>query len=117
MCSTAPPQPTSRSSTVTSSPSRARSCPRHSASPSRPAALVRGLGAFVTADDGPGAVALLREGDADWFRYGHLEAVRAAVGVPPGTPGVAPAPMAPGDAVERLTRAMEVASASPHWPL
>jgi coenzyme F420-0:L-glutamate ligase / coenzyme F420-1:gamma-L-glutamate ligase len=81
----------------------------------RPAALVRGLDAFVTPEDGPGAAALLREDDADWFRSGHLESVRAAVGVPPGAAGVAPAPMVPGDALQRLTRAVEVALASPHW--
>ena len=81
----------------------------------RPAAVVRGLGAFVTQEDGPGVAALLREGDADWFRYGHLEAVRAAVGAPPGTPGIEPAPMVPGNARERLLRAVNVALASPHW--
>jgi coenzyme F420-0:L-glutamate ligase/coenzyme F420-1:gamma-L-glutamate ligase len=81
----------------------------------RPAALVRGLDAFVTADDGPGAAALLRDGDADWFRHGHLDAVRAAVGVPPGTDAVPPAPMLPGDALDRLTRAVDVAGASPQW--
>ena len=81
----------------------------------RPAALVRGLGALVTAADGPGAAALLRTGAGDWFRYGHVEAVRAAVGVPPGTPGVDPAPAAPGTVAERLQRAVDVALASPHW--
>jgi coenzyme F420-0:L-glutamate ligase / coenzyme F420-1:gamma-L-glutamate ligase len=82
----------------------------------RPAALVRGLAELVTDDDGPGAAALLREGDADWFRLGHLEAVRTAVGVPPGTPGVDPVPAPPGSAADRLSRAVEVACASPHWP-
>jgi coenzyme F420-0:L-glutamate ligase/coenzyme F420-1:gamma-L-glutamate ligase len=82
----------------------------------RPAALVRGLGDLVTDDDGPGAAALLREGDADWFRLGHLEAVRTAVGVPPGTTGVAPAPAPPGPLAERLARAVDAACASPHWP-
>jgi hypothetical protein len=41
--------------------------------------------------------------------------VRAAVGVPPGTPGIEPAPMVPGNARERLLRAVHVALASPHW--
>jgi coenzyme F420-0:L-glutamate ligase/coenzyme F420-1:gamma-L-glutamate ligase len=81
----------------------------------RPAALVRGLGELVTDEDGPGAAALLREGDADWFRLGHLEAVRTAVGVPPGTPGVGPAPAPPGSATDRLGRAVRVACVSPHW--
>jgi coenzyme F420-0:L-glutamate ligase/coenzyme F420-1:gamma-L-glutamate ligase len=83
----------------------------------RPAALVRGLGDLVTADDGPGAAALLREGDADWFRFGHVEAVRAALGLPPGTDGVAPVPLIPGDAAERLRRAVDVALAAPMWPV
>jgi coenzyme F420-0:L-glutamate ligase/coenzyme F420-1:gamma-L-glutamate ligase len=82
----------------------------------RPAALVRGLADLVTDDDGPGAAALLRAGDADWFRLGHLEAVRTAVGVPPGTPGVDPAPAPPGTAAERMARAVQVAVASPRWP-
>jgi coenzyme F420-0:L-glutamate ligase / coenzyme F420-1:gamma-L-glutamate ligase len=81
----------------------------------RPAALVRGLAELVTDEDGPGAAALLRESDADWFRLGHLEAVRTAVGVPPGTSGVGPAPAPPGSAAERLGRAVEVAYASPQW--
>ncbi len=82
----------------------------------RPAALVRGLDVFVTDEDGPGAAALLREGDADWFRFGHLEAVRAAVGVAPGGDHVPPAPVEPGSAEERLRRAVDVATASPCWP-
>src|SRR3954469_12838092 len=82
----------------------------------RPAPVVRGLADLVTDDDGPGAAALLRAGDADWFRLGHLEAVRTAVGVPPGTPGVDPAPAPPGTAAERMARAVQVACASPHWP-
>lgn len=82
----------------------------------RPAALVRGLADLVTDDDGPGAAALLRDGDADWFRLGHLEAVRSSVGVPPGTAGVAAAPAPPGYPADRLARAVEVACASPHWP-
>ena len=80
----------------------------------RPAALVRGLGALVTAADGPGAAALLRTGPGDWFRYGHVEAVRAAVGVPPGTPGMPLVPLVPDDVAERLARAVTVALASPH---
>jgi coenzyme F420-0:L-glutamate ligase/coenzyme F420-1:gamma-L-glutamate ligase len=48
-----------------------------------PVAVVRGLEALVDDDDGPGASALLRSGGEDWFRYGHVEAVRSALGVPP----------------------------------
>lgn len=49
-----------------------------------PAALVRGLATFVTDDDGPGARSLLRAPASDWFRLGHVEAVRASLGVVPG---------------------------------
>src|SRR6185437_7775836 len=48
-----------------------------------PAVLVSGLGPYVSAEDGPGAAAILRgRGRSwwqDWFRYGHVEAVRAAL--------------------------------------
>jgi coenzyme F420-0:L-glutamate ligase/coenzyme F420-1:gamma-L-glutamate ligase len=81
-----------------------------------PAALVRGLGVWVTDADGPGARSLLRGPDGDWFRWGHVEAVRASVGLPPGSPDVQPAPLAPGTAADRLRRAVAVALASPHLP-
>jgi coenzyme F420-0:L-glutamate ligase/coenzyme F420-1:gamma-L-glutamate ligase len=83
----------------------------------RPAALVRGLGALVTREDGPGASALLRAGPQDWFRYGHVEAVRAAVGVPPGSPDAPLVPVGPTPPADRLARAVAVAQASPHWPI
>ncbi|SDQ09517.1 coenzyme F420-0:L-glutamate ligase [Quadrisphaera sp. DSM 44207] len=81
-----------------------------------PVALVRGLGAAVAPEDGPGAAALVRVGPADWFAHGHVEAVRAALGVPVGVPaasgGVDPAPIAPGGPVaERVARALLVARA------
>lgn len=50
-----------------------------------PVAVVRGLGAYVTADDGPGAAATVRVGPGDWFAHGHVEAVRAALGIPEGS--------------------------------
>lgn len=81
-----------------------------------PAALVRGLAALVTPDDGPGAAALLRGPGQDWFRYGHVEAVRLSTGVSPGWPGIEPVPVPGGTAAERLQRAVDVALASPHWP-
>jgi coenzyme F420-0:L-glutamate ligase / coenzyme F420-1:gamma-L-glutamate ligase len=79
-----------------------------------PAAVVRGLAAYVTSDDGPGARALLRESSSDWFRLGHVEAVRAALGVPPENiepPSVTPEPLA-----HRVDRACQVACAlaEPH---
>lgn len=78
-----------------------------------PAAVVRGLGALVTADDGPGARSLLRAPSSDWFALGHVEAVRSALGVPPGTPGVDPVPMVPDGPALRLRRALDVALTAP----
>lgn len=73
------------------------------------AAVVRGLPDAVT-DDSPGARSLVRTGPADWFALGHLEAVRAALGAPPGTaraaevgvPGTAPE--GPGERGARAVR-------------
>ncbi|MGL4173731.1 MAG: coenzyme F420-0:L-glutamate ligase [Actinomycetota bacterium] len=45
-----------------------------------PAAVIRGLGQLVTAEEGPGAQAMIRLGASDQFRLGHVEAVRAALG-------------------------------------
>ncbi len=42
-----------------------------------PVALVRGLGDLVTADDGPGARALIRPAAEDMFRYGPGEVLHA----------------------------------------
>ncbi len=72
-----------------------------------PAAVVRGLGAFVMQDDGPGASSLLRDPASDWFRLGHVEAVRAALGVPAGAveaPSVEPEPLP-----HKAQRALEIA--------
>jgi coenzyme F420-0:L-glutamate ligase/coenzyme F420-1:gamma-L-glutamate ligase len=81
-----------------------------------PVAVVRGLAALVVPDDGPGARALLRGPDADWFALGQVEAVRASLGVPPGSPEAPPAPMFPGDARERLARAVRIALAAAGGP-
>ncbi|GAA4408769.1 coenzyme F420-0:L-glutamate ligase [Fodinibacter luteus] len=50
-----------------------------------PAALVRGLDAGWFADEAPGARSLVRTGPGDWFALGDVEAVRAALGVEPGS--------------------------------
>lgn len=59
-----------------------------------PAALLRGPAVAVLLDGttdpagrvaGGGAAGLVRTGPGDWFALGHREAVRAALGVPPGT--------------------------------
>jgi coenzyme F420-0:L-glutamate ligase/coenzyme F420-1:gamma-L-glutamate ligase len=78
-----------------------------------PVAVLRGLADLVTAEDGPGAAALLRGPGADWFALGHVEAVRTALGAPPGTPGVEPVPMIPDRVDARLRRAVAVALAAP----
>lgn len=45
----------------------------------RPLAVVRGLGAMTTEDDGPGVAALIRLGPLDMFRLGTREGVAEAV--------------------------------------
>lgn len=75
-----------------------------------PAAIVRGLGPVVTADDGPGARSLVRTGLGDWFATGDVESVRAAVGCPPGS-DVELAPAGAGSApADILRRAAAVVS-------
>jgi coenzyme F420-0:L-glutamate ligase/coenzyme F420-1:gamma-L-glutamate ligase len=54
---------------------------------------------------------LTRAESADWFRYGHVEAVRAALGVEPGTDAVPPPPVWPEPLSVRLARALAVAEA------
>lgn len=72
-----------------------------------PVALVRGLASFVTVDDGPGARSLLRDAAEDWFRYGHVEAVRLALGVELDAGAV---PSVGSEALlEKVSRAVHVA--------
>lgn len=80
-----------------------------------PAALVRGLRSFVTEDDGPGASALLRHPGSDWFRYGHVEAVRLAMGVARGA--VEPPSVSTESLQHRAHRALEVAVTGSPSPL
>lgn len=51
-----------------------------------PAALVRGLDPMWFSPSASGARSLVRTGPGDWFATGHVEAVRSALGVAPGTP-------------------------------
>ncbi|MFN0282176.1 MAG: coenzyme F420-0:L-glutamate ligase [Kineosporiaceae bacterium] len=78
-----------------------------------PVALVRGLAHLVTDDDGPGAAVLLRAAAGDWFRLGHVEAVRTALGAPPRVvpdDGAVPPPsVLPEDVAVRTRRAVDVA--------
>ena len=51
-----------------------------------PAAHIRGLGQYVQdGESTSGARDLVRTGSGDWFGYGTFEAVRAALGVEPGS--------------------------------
>ena len=74
-----------------------------------PAALIRGLAHLVTpaGEHGAGARSLVRAAAGDWFRLGHVEAVRAAL----GAADVEPPPLVPGGVRERLARVAEVALA------
>jgi coenzyme F420-0:L-glutamate ligase / coenzyme F420-1:gamma-L-glutamate ligase len=92
-----------------------------------PVALVRGLSGWTTAEDevegasrgdadgGPddvGAARLVRTGAGDWFAYGHVEAIRAALGVEPGTPlsqSIGIRSVEPESRPERMGRAVAVA--------
>ncbi|MEO7745688.1 MAG: coenzyme F420-0:L-glutamate ligase [Actinomycetota bacterium] len=80
-----------------------------------PAALVRGLGTFVTDDDWPGARSLLRDPASDWFRYGHLEAVRLSLGVPRGV--VEPPSVTAESLQHRVQRSLDVAVAGSPGPV
>lgn len=77
-----------------------------------PVAVVRGMGAHVTRDDGPGATGCVRVGPADWFAFGHVEAVHACLGLAPGdveAPSIVPG----GPVGPRLDRAIHVALHDP----
>lgn len=76
-----------------------------------PAAIVRGSG-WALPERGDGAAALVRTGREDWFDYGRAEAVRAALGVEPGSAqaqetGIAS--VVPESLAERLARGVAVA--------
>lgn len=78
-----------------------------------PVALVRGLPDGTVTDPGaPGASYLVRTGPDDWFAHGVQEAVRAALGVEPGTAAAAQIGLPsvlPEDDRTRLDRAVRLA--------
>ncbi|MFV0460104.1 MAG: coenzyme F420-0:L-glutamate ligase [Actinomycetales bacterium] len=86
-----------------------------------PVAIVRGLGALVDGSSDPGAGDLVRVGVTDWFRYGHVEAVWAALaraGDDSWLPAHGAASIDPAESVQaRLARAVEVATATPRGAL
>ncbi|HET7475549.1 MAG TPA: coenzyme F420-0:L-glutamate ligase [Dermatophilaceae bacterium] len=75
-----------------------------------PAAHLRGLAHLV--GGGAGAADLVRVGAQDWFSLGHVEAVRAALGVRPGTQEAAAAGIPstlPEDRAAVVARCLRVA--------
>jgi coenzyme F420-0:L-glutamate ligase / coenzyme F420-1:gamma-L-glutamate ligase len=81
-----------------------------------PAAVLRGTG-LATADDGPGASVLVRTGAQDWFSLGRAEAVRTALGVPPGSKDAAEVGIPAVEPEPRKARvARAVAVALRPWP-
>ncbi len=85
------------------------------------AALLRGLDHLVVAPgawDLPGARSLVRAGAGDWFALGHVEALRSALGAPPGsataaTVGITPASL--DGVAERAGRALRLALLGCPW--
>jgi len=76
-----------------------------------PAAVIRGSGVPVGPQDGPGAATLLRRPREDWFRYGHVEAITAGLGLDPAQ--TEPPTIPPGPVPARLARALELALRGP----
>jgi coenzyme F420-0:L-glutamate ligase/coenzyme F420-1:gamma-L-glutamate ligase len=79
-----------------------------------PAALLRGLDVLVPTPGQQlaGGRSLVRTGAGDWFALGHREAVRAALGAPPGTPAadtVGIPSTAPEPDTDRAARAVRLA--------
>ena len=80
-----------------------------------PAAVVRGLRDILVDEPlerHPRGRDLVRTGPGDWFGYGRVEAVRAALGVEPGTDAaieVGIPPAGPGTRLEAVSRAVGVA--------
>lgn len=78
-----------------------------------PAAVVSGLDAAWFDAQGAGARSIVRTGPGDWFAMGHLEAVRAALGAPPGSPAAREVGVAGVGSLdpfaERLRRAVALA--------
>lgn len=79
-----------------------------------PIAIVRGLPpTTLTDEDGPGAHVLVRPPQQDWFRYGHVEAVRASLGIEPED--VAPPSVPIDDIPTRLARTLMMARPGPRF--
>jgi coenzyme F420-0:L-glutamate ligase/coenzyme F420-1:gamma-L-glutamate ligase len=83
-----------------------------------PVAHVRGLGQHVHhGDTASGARDIVRTGPRDWFSYGTFEAIRAALGVEPGSPSaieIGIPSITPEDVATRANRAIRTALLSCH---
>ncbi len=81
-----------------------------------PVAVVRGLAALVTPEDGPGVRALVRPAEDDMFRLGSREAAREALRPKRVAPELADVPVDP-DAVHRARSAIadDLADADRSW--
>ncbi len=83
-----------------------------------PAAVVRGT-PWATDEDGAGAATLVRTGPEDWFGHGRAEAVRASLGVEPGSSTaerIGIASVAPEPVEVRVRRAIGVACEALAFP-
>ncbi|MBC9821719.1 coenzyme F420-0:L-glutamate ligase [Terrabacter sp. MAHUQ-38] len=80
-----------------------------------PAAVLRGLSGVLVDEPleaHPRGRDLVRTGPGDWFGYGRVEAVRAALGIEPGSPEAAAVGVAPAGSdtrLEAVARAVRVA--------
>ena len=78
-----------------------------------PAAHIRGLSRYVLdIEAASGAKELVRTGPGDWFSFGAVEAVRAALGIEPGSPTASEVgipSIEPEEADKRAGRALRVA--------
>jgi coenzyme F420-0:L-glutamate ligase/coenzyme F420-1:gamma-L-glutamate ligase len=73
-----------------------------------PVAVVRGLAAWVTDADGPGAASLVRDPADDWFSAGALEAVHEALAA--GPLDEAPPGRLPGEPAAAWRRVLRIAA-------
>ena len=74
----------------------------------RPFAVVRGRADLVTAEDGPGAAALVRPDGADLFGYGAREAVVRALAGDPADRAAFGSPASPDDLAAALAAALRL---------
>ncbi len=80
-----------------------------------PAAVLRGLGDWLDEEGhGAGAATLVRTGREDWFDYGRAEAVRASLGVEPGSCAATEVGIASTQEEPRITRIRRAVAVAVH---